>query len=111
MIKYITLFMVAFLLLGCGVKATSVKVNGQTKQGVTQELKTVTRMTKQPRIMTLPEGFRESKKLKPIDVNVPKTCQEWSDGCNTCSRAKNNQANCTIYTCETKTPFSCLKWQ
>ena len=103
--------MVAFLMLGCGAKATSAKVNSQTKHVITQNLKAVAQTTKQPRKMTLPEGFRESKKLRPIDVNVPKTCQDWSDGCNTCSRAKNNQANCTIYTCETKRPFSCLKWQ
>jgi len=114
MIKYITLLMVAFLMLGCGTKATAPKVKNETKQVVTQEVKevkTVVQATKEPTKMTLPEGFKETKKLRPMDANVPQTCQEWSDGCNTCSRAGANQASCTVYTCENKAPFSCLKWQ
>ena len=110
MIKYISLFMITFLMLGCGTKATVAKVKSETKHVVTEEVKevkTVVQATK----MTLPEGFKEIKKLRAMDANVPQTCKEWSDGCNTCSRAANNQASCTIYTCETKAPFSCLKWQ
>ena len=106
--------MVAFLMLGCGTKATAPKVKNETKQVVTQEVKevkTVIQATKEPTKMTLPEGFKETKKLRPMDANVPQTCQEWSDGCNTCSRAGANQASCTVYTCENKAPFSCLKWQ
>ncbi len=111
MIKYTTLFVVAFLMLGCGAKATSAKVKSETKKIVTQESESVVKTTKKIKRMTLPEGFKETKKLRPMDTNVPKTCREWSDGCNTCNRAKNNQASCTVYTCETKATFSCLKWQ
>ncbi len=111
MVKYITLFVIAFLMLGCGTKTTSAKVKNQSKKIVTQEPKAVVKPTKKIKRMTLPEGFKETKKLRPMDANVPKTCQEWSDGCNTCNRAGNNQASCTVYTCENKTAFSCLKWQ
>jgi hypothetical protein len=114
MIKYITLLVVTFLMIGCGAKATSSKVNAPTKQTITKEgkkTKTPTKVKRETKRMTLPEGFKETKKLKPLESNVPKTCQEWSDGCNTCTRAGNNQASCTIYTCENKAPFSCLKWQ
>jgi len=106
--------MIAFLMLGCGTKATVAEVKSETKHMVTEEVKevkTVVQATKKPTKMTLPEGFKEIKKLRAMDANVPQTCKEWSDGCNTCSRAANNQASCTIYTCETKSPFSCLKWQ
>jgi uncharacterized lipoprotein NlpE involved in copper resistance len=61
--------------------------------------------------LALPDGFIEKKVLKPIGINVPKTCEEWSDGCNTCDRKKAGQASCTTYTCENQAPFSCLKWQ
>ena len=114
MIRYITLFMLTFLLLGCGTKTPSTEAKHETKQAVTKEvkeLKNVVETKTKPKKMTLPEGFKETKKLRPMESNVPATCQEWSDGCNTCSRAGNNQASCTIYTCENKTPFSCLKWQ
>lgn len=104
MTKYIALLL-AFLMLGCGVKSTSPKIKSKTKPDVTQKSKTIIKRKR------LPEGFREITKLRPIDANVPKTCQEWSDGCNTCTRAKDNQASCTIYTCENKSIFSCLKWQ
>jgi hypothetical protein len=115
MIKYITLIIVAFLMIGCGAKATSTKVNKDTtKQTVTNKVidtKEVIEVKKEPKRVTLPEGFKETKKLRPLEANVPTTCQEWSDGCNTCTRAGNNQASCTVYTCENKAPFSCLKWQ
>ena len=109
MIKYTTLFVVAFLMLGCGAKTTSTKL--KTNKIVTQKSKDITKTRKKIKRMTLPEGFKETKKLRPMDTNVPKTCHEWSDGCNTCTRAKNNQASCTLYTCENKATFSCLKWQ
>ena len=107
MIKYITLVIVAILMIGCGTKATSTKVKMPTTKIVTNKIKEVKKL---PKRMTLPEGFKETKKLRPLESNVPKTCQEWSDGCNTCTRAENNQASCTVYTCENKAPFSCLKW-
>jgi hypothetical protein len=113
MMKYITLLVVTFLMIGCGAKATSAKVNSPTKQTLTKEAKETKipiKVKQATKRMTLPEGFKETKKLRPLEANVPKTCQEWSDGCNTCTRAGNNQASCTIYTCEDKTPFSCLKW-
>jgi hypothetical protein len=106
--------MIAFLIIGCGAKATSVKVKTSTKQQVTQEIKeikSVIEVKETQKKTTLPEGFKETKKLRPMNANVPQTCQEWSDGCNTCTRAGNNQASCTVYTCENKAPFSCLKWQ
>lgn len=126
MTKYITIVIVSFLMLGCGTKTPAVKAKKVTKQVATekvqqiQEVQTVqeissvenvTPAVEEPKIMTLPEGFREVKKLRRIGANVPKTCQEWSDGCNTCSREQGNQASCTVYTCETKAAFSCLKWQ
>jgi len=114
MIKYIALFMVAFLIIGCGTKAASTKVETPTTKTVTKnftETKSTVKVKEVPKRMTLPEGFKETKKLRPLESNVPKTCEEWSDGCNTCTRAGNNKASCTVYTCENKTPFSCLKWQ
>ena len=114
MIKYIALLVVTFLMIGCGTKVTPTKTNTPTKQVVKQEIKetkSVMQVHKSPKKMTLPEGFKETKKLRPLETNVPTTCEEWSDGCNTCTRAGNNQASCTVYTCENKVPFSCLKWQ
>ena len=113
MLKYIALFIVTFLMIGCAEKAASVNVK-TTKQTITQkvkESKKTVAVKKSPKRMTLPDGFKETKKLRPLEANVPKTCQEWSDGCNTCERAGNKQASCTVYTCENKAPFSCLKWQ
>ena len=116
MIKFITLVSIALLMLGCNIKSENVapeltlpstttapKVEAVSK--VSTKVKTV---VKTP---SLPAGFKEEKKLRPIGANVPATCQEWSDGCNSCSRAGKGQASCTIYTCENKAPFSCLKWQ
>lgn len=112
MIKYITAFTVAILMLGCEVKTMSPKVNITTKQQVTpQKVNTVVKTIKKPMRMSLPEGFKEVKKLRPLKSNVPKDCKEWSDGCNVCTRAGNHKASCTVYTCEKKAPFSCLKWQ
>jgi PBP1b-binding outer membrane lipoprotein LpoB len=112
MIKYVTIAVMAFLMLGCGSKAEVAKPKSTPqkvlKEVVKADTTTVKTVTKTP---TLPAGFVEEKKLRAIGANVPKTCQEWSDGCNTCARAANNQANCTIYTCENRGPFSCLKWQ
>jgi len=102
MIKYISLLIIAVLMLGCGSRP---KVETAEVQNVVKKTKTVTEAP------TLPAGFKEKTKLRVIGANIPTTCQEWSDGCNTCSRAKNNQASCTIYTCENKGSFSCLKWQ
>lgn len=112
MIKYANLLIVAFLILGCGSKTkietpkvTTEKIETAEVKSVVKEAKTV---TKAP---SLPTGFKEEKKLRAIRANVPATCQEWSDGCNSCARAGNTQASCTIYTCDNKAPFSCLKWQ
>ena len=111
MIKYITLSMVVFLIVGCGAKATSTNINTNIKQTVTQKVKSTVKVKREPRRMTLPESFKEIKKLRPLEGNIPKTCQEWSDGCNRCTRAGENQASCTVYSCENKVAFSCLKWQ
>ncbi len=111
MIKYTSLLIVAFLMLGCGSKANieTPKTTTETAENVIQESKNkVKTVTKAP---SLPAGFKEEKKLRAIGANVPSTCQEWSDGCNSCARAGNGQASCTIYTCDNKAPFSCLKWQ
>jgi negative regulator of sigma E activity len=102
--------MLIFLMIGCGTKTPSSEVNSNKKQTSTKEVKEPKKAVKVKR-MSLPEGFKETKKLRPLEPNVPVTCQEWSDGCNICTRAGNNQASCTIYTCENKGPFSCLKWQ
>ena len=108
MIKYVTITVMAFLMLGCATK-TEVAPASQTPQKVIKSAdKVVKSANKAP---SLPAGFVEEKKIKALDPTIPKTCQEWSDGCNTCSRAGNKQANCTVYTCEKKVPFSCLKWQ
>jgi negative regulator of sigma E activity len=100
-------------MVGCAIKTPSAKVNNGKKELNKEKIQKVNNVQKVKEVKrkNLPEGFKEIKKLRPIKENVPATCQEWSDGCNTCTHAKNNQASCTIYTCETKGPFSCLKWQ
>ncbi len=109
MLKYITLFIVTFLMIGCVEKNISTDTKTSIKHTTTKKVKE-SKKTVVKRV-SLPEGFKETKKLRPLESNVPATCQEWSDGCNTCERAGNKQASCTIYTCENKAAFSCLKWQ
>ena len=69
-----------------------------------QEVRTVTHAPQ------LPAGYTEETKLVSIKGNIPQSCQMWTDGCNTCTRAKNRKAECTTYKCESNIKFSCLQW-
>jgi hypothetical protein len=130
MIKNLYIFIITFILVGCDSKNELVKpmviennkvemnIGMRAPVEIVQEAKVTFQEEVKPqkikvieKKLTLPTNFIEEKKLKPIGRNIPSTCQEWSDGCNTCSRARGNQASCTIYTCNNKAPFSCLKWQ
>ena len=70
----------------------------------TQEVQTITHAPQ------LPADYKEETKLMPIKGNIPKSCQMWTDGCNTCTRAKKRKAECTTYKCESNIKFSCLQW-
>lgn len=122
MIKKISmLLMVALFIVGCESKSEKLqpKVNLTpiATVEIVEEAKVVEVVEVKKEIkpivekLALPVGFIEKKIVKPIGLNVPKTCQEWSDGCNSCSRTNAGQASCTTYTCENQAPFSCLKWQ
>ena len=52
----------------------------------------------------------EKTKLMSISSAIPKKCQMWSDGCNTCTRKNSRKASCTTYKCESNIKFSCLQW-
>lgn len=112
------LLMVALFIVGCESKSKilqpkvnltpiqTVEIVEEAKvMEVKKEIKPIAKK------LALPVGFIEKKIVKPIGFNVPKTCQEWSDGCNSCSRTDASQASCTTYTCQNQTAFSCLKWQ
>lgn len=47
------------------------------------------------------------------DMVVPKNCQAWFDGCNSCSRSENNQAICTQLYCFVyrAQDFRCTQWK
>lgn len=105
--QYLWLLTISLFMMSCGVK-TEITQPQSTISETKEVAKALTTTQKEPK---LPVGFVEEKKLQPITANVPPSCQEWSDGCNSCTRTNNNQANCTIYTCENKGPFSCLRWQ
>ncbi|MBU1668212.1 hypothetical protein KKC13_07305 [bacterium] len=110
MTKYISVIIVALFMHGCSGKTevATPKVEAPMTKEADSIKKEVKTLQKDP---VLPAGFVEKKVMKPMDSNVPQDCQEWSDGCNTCTRAENNQASCTVYTCDNKGAFSCLKWQ
>ena len=127
MIKYITFTLIAFLALGCQQKIETIQPETATQESemtivdiqseayvspvttISSEKKTnvVKTLRKDP---VLPADFKEEKKLKAMPSNIPTTCQMWSDGCNTCTRAGNNKASCTVYDCTNKIKFSCLQW-
>jgi len=54
--------------------------------------------------------IKEETKLLSIKRDVPTSCQMWTDGCNTCTRAGKRKANCTTYKCQSNIKFSCLQW-
>jgi hypothetical protein len=112
------LLIVALFLVSCETKREKiqpkVKLNPITIVEVVEEARVIEVKNEIQPIkekLTLPVKFIEKKVLKSIKSNVPRTCQEWSDGCNICSRKNVGQASCTTYTCENQTAFSCLKWQ
>lgn len=109
--KYISIVILAFLMFGCSEKTEIVTPKIDTPsvtKEVTPSKKEVKTLTEAP---ALPAGFVEKKALKPLDPMIPPSCKEWSDGCNTCTRANRDQASCTLYTCENKGAFSCLRWE
>ena len=52
----------------------------------------------------------EKTKLMSVSSAIPKKCQVWTDGCNTCTRKNSRKASCTTYKCESNIKFSCLEW-
>jgi hypothetical protein len=74
-------------------------------QPAKQEVRTITPVPQQ-----LPIDYKEETKLVRIKGNIPSSCQMWTDGCNTCTRAKHKKANCTMYKCQSNIKFSCLQW-
>jgi len=133
----LSIILIAFIFIGCNSKNELLqsKVNIEEKVETVQKIENVKKIEKlhqrieiptkenvkevipkktfnitEPKF-SLPIGYVEEKKLQVIKNNVPSTCQEWSDGCNTCTRTSQNQANCTVYSCENQAPFSCLRWQ
>jgi len=119
MIKHLYILAIALTIIGCQNKSKTVQIPAnietpvflikEAKVDVPKEVKSI--KAKATKRATLPKDFVEKKKLKRIGVNIPSTCKEWSDGCNTCSRKSTSQAYCTLYTCNNRAPFSCLKWQ
>jgi len=129
MIKYISIMLGTLFMLGCSAttEEVSTKVNAPIVQEsntikkeitktvatpIVEESKTLTKKVKTlQKDPVLPAGYVEEKALKPLGSNVPLDCEEWSDGCNSCTRAGHHQASCTVNTCKNKGPFSCLRWQ
>jgi len=78
--------------------------NSKPNYGQEEEVRTVSEAPQ------LPAGYKEETKLVSVKGNIPKSCQMWTDGCNTCTRAGKRKANCTLYKCQSNIKFSCLQW-